>query len=251
MSNEKSPARLPIAQVPTLVMIHGFLDNSMTWGPLVRELEKFGLDCITPDLRGAGIRADSGGPYTLLEGVNDVLQQVGDSRKDLIFLGHSMGAQIAELAAMRAADRTAALILMTPTPLEGNSLPDEIRTMLRESGGDAAAQKHIRQLFSCKPPQTTTGSNAEGMMGPEAVRGYYDAFTSGDPAGKEPSTYDGPTLLIGAKQDPVIPLDMVHQIRDRRFSNADLALVDESGHWPQVEQPVQVAQHLADFLRLQ
>lgn len=251
MSNKNSPARLPIAPIPTLVMIHGFLDNHASWEPLIHELEKFGLDYITPDLRGAGARADSGGPYTLLQGVDDVLEQVGDSRKALIFLGHSMGAQIAELAAIRAINRTAALILITPTPLEGNSLPDEIRTMLRESGGDAVAQEHIRQLFSRKPPQKTISSNTAGMMGPEAVRGYYDAFTSGNPAGAEPSTYNGSTLLIGAMQDPVIPLDMVHQIRDKRFPNADLALIDESGHWPQVEQPVQVAQHLADFLRVQ
>jgi pimeloyl-ACP methyl ester carboxylesterase len=160
-----------------------------------------------------------------------------------------MGAQIAELAAMQAIDRTSALVLITPTPLQGNVLPDEVRAMLRESGGNPEAQKQIRKAFSTHLPHEAMDLDPSIIMGPETVRGYYDAFTTGDPVGAAPSTYTGPTLLIGAEQDPVIPVEMVRQIRDERFPGAELALINESGHWPQVEQPGQLGRHLAEFLR--
>jgi pimeloyl-ACP methyl ester carboxylesterase len=88
------------------------------------------------------------GPYTLEQAVADVLgttAQLGIERFALV--GHSMGAQVAELIAREVPERVISLTLMTPTPLAGNR-PHEVRTFLRESGSDPHAQRDIRALFS-------------------------------------------------------------------------------------------------------
>ncbi|ARP80062.1 hypothetical protein CAL12_03965 [Bordetella genomosp. 8] len=249
-SQAASPAAYPIR---TVVFIHGFLDSGASWQPLARALAPYGLACLAPDLRGAGERADQDGPYTLAQAVDDVLDVLREpvAAGGVALVGHSMGAQIAELAALRSPRSVSALVLITPTPLEGNVLPDEVRAMLRESGGDVAAQRGIRKAFSRNLPDQLLDASLDPrrMMGVAAVRGYYDAFTGGDRAGKHAGQYAGPTLILGAVEDPVIPPDMVERIRSTRHPRAELAFIEGSGHWPQLEQAASTAAHLVRFLQ--
>jgi pimeloyl-ACP methyl ester carboxylesterase len=240
--------------IRTLVFIHGFLDSNAAWTPLIDALSPYGLQGIAPDLRGAGERAAQDGPFTLAQAVEDVVEllRVLAPPAGMALIGHSMGAQIAELVAARIPGKTSALVLLTPTPLEGNVLPGDIREMLRESGGDVAAQRGIRQLFSRNLPEDVLRRSLDPrhIMSKAAVRGYYDAFSDGDRAGEQPSRFEGPTLILGAADDPVIPPDMLRQIRARRHARAELAFIDGSGHWPQAEQAQRTAAHLAEFLKL-
>lgn len=244
------PPSINFEPQPTLVLIHGFLDSSATWSLLVEELSECPVECIIPDLRGAGSRAGSGGPFTLDQAVEDVLHFTGPERRNLVFIGHSMGAQIAELAAQRASDRTSALVLITPSPLQGKMLADDARALLRQAGGSEAAQRQIRKMFSANLPEQFQSPPRETMMGVEAVEGYYDAFTVGTASGLRPALFDGPVLLIGANEDPVITPDLVRSIHQTRFPLAELALIDDSGHWPQAEQPAAVGREISRFLGL-
>ncbi|ANN72184.1 alpha/beta fold hydrolase [Bordetella bronchialis] len=243
-----------VEPVRAAVFIHGFLDSGASWTPLVRALSPYGVQCLAPDLRGAGERAAEQGPYTLAQAVDDVLERVGSAgpAEGLALVGHSMGAQIAELVAMRIPRQIAALVLITPTPLEGNALPDDVRTMLRESGGDIQAQRRIRQLFSRNLSEDFLQASLHParIMAKAAARGYYDAFTDGDRAGERPGAYGGPTLILGAADDPVIPREMVERIRTARHPRAELSFIEGSGHWPQAEQPAATAARLRDFLGL-
>ncbi len=236
-----------------LVFIHGFLDSHATWGPLIDALPQHAARAIAPDLRGAGNRQAHAGPYTLKQAVTDILALLDEHELTCVALvGHSMGAQIAELVASEAPQRITSLTLLTPTPLAGNILPDDARTLLRESGADPLAQRNIRKLFSrnLNDDRLDQLVHPSVLMGKEAVRDYYDAFTKGDPGGHAPCTYSGPTLVLGATDDPVIPAELVAEIRRSRFPSADFGLIDGSGHWPQLEQPERTAEALVSHLRL-
>jgi pimeloyl-ACP methyl ester carboxylesterase len=236
-----------------LVFIHGFLDSHATWRPLIEAMPKHAPPSIAPDLRGAGSRQAHPGPYTLNQAVTDILELLDErGLTNVALVGHSMGAQIAELIAWHAPERVSSLTLITPTPLAGNVLPESARAMLRESGADALAQRNIRKLFS----KNLDGDRLDQLvhpavlMGKEAARDYYDAFIEGDMRGHSPCTYGGPTLILGATDDPVIPAQQVADIRRNRLPTADLRLIDGSGHWPQLEQPAITAELLASHLRL-
>jgi pimeloyl-ACP methyl ester carboxylesterase len=142
------------------------------------------------------------------------------------------------------------LTLITPTPLRGNTLPDEVRNLLRESGDDPVAQRGIRASFSTNLNDAQLDSLVTPgvLMSKAAVRQYYDAFTLGDPRGNEPCTYRGPTLVIGAQDDPVITLDQVAAACRERFPSAKFRVVARSGHWPHLEQSAQTAQLIARHL---
>ena len=236
-----------------VIFIHGFLDSHATWGPLIQSLSASASLLIALDLRGAGALRAHVGPYTLQQSVADIMEMIelrGINRFSLV--GHSMGAQIAELIAWQVPEQVTSLTLITPTPLAGNTLPDDVRTFLRESGGDPVAQREIRRLFSknLNDDQLDLLVARDRLMGVEAVRGYYDAFSVGDSKGLGPCPYEGPTLILGAMDDLVIPLQQVEEIRRTRLPNAAFQLIEDSGHWPQLEQPAKTAAVLAEHLGL-
>ncbi|ODV43879.1 hypothetical protein AWV79_13390 [Cupriavidus sp. UYMMa02A] len=247
------PASSPHCEPDSLLFIHGFLDSHIGWDPLIAQWPSEATTIVAPDLRGAGARRDAAGPYSLEQAAEDVARLIFERELHAVALvGHSMGAQIAELAAARLPDRTAALVLVTPTPLAGNTLPDEVRALLRNCGGDAQAQRSIREMFSrhLSAQQLARLTDPATMMGKDATQAYYDAFTGGHPTGNAPCGFLGPTLLIAANDDPVIPVAMVKQALAQRYHGAAFAVVGDSGHWPQMEQPKLTASILASFLGL-
>lgn len=233
-----------------LVCLHGFIDNASLWSTLGEALEKKGFQWAANDLAGAGTRQDQGGPYSLARAADEVVEFVKSSDAPVVLIGHSMGAQIAELASARLGSKVRALVLITPTPLQGNVLPDEVRSMLRNSGGDSVAQAGIRRAFShnLTEEQIVLATNKKSIMGREAVQDYYDAFTGGDPAGEQATACACPVLIIGAKNDPVIAEDLVRIIQQARFPGSKLELVGNSGHWPHIEQAEETAGIIAEFL---
>jgi len=246
-------ARAPGAGFDAVVFVHGFLDNRMVWKPLMRALYDAGIEvpAIAVDLRGAGERRKEEDNCTLAQAVADIERLFDEMHLSRIALvGHSMGTQIAELVAAERSQQVAALVLVTPTPLAGNVLPDDVRALLRESGADPAAQRGIRENFSKNLTDAQLDALVEPdvLMGKQAVRQYYDAFSIGDPRGNAPCTYHGPTLIIGAQDDPVIPPEQIAAIHRERFSDAELRMVAQSGHWPHLEQPVEMAKLISTHL---
>lgn len=237
-------------RIDALVFIHGFLDCGETWAPLLRALPTSSTRTVAIDLAGAGRRRLEAGPFTLERATQDVLgliQREGFATVGLV--GHSMGAQVAELVAWNLMERVAGMLLLTPAPLEGNVLSDDVRRLLRESGGDPEAQRQIRALFSrnLADADLDRAVAAERLMGKDTVRSYYDAFTTGDPRGTEKIRYAGPTMLVGGGGDPVIPTQTIRDIRSARFPLARLEVVQDAGHWPQLEQTQAMAELVASM----
>lgn len=234
---------------PTLVLVHGFLDQGSTWSFLVATPTLAGLKSVAPDLRGAGRSSQSTGPFSLGQAVEDIVQCIDRIAGPVVLVGHSMGAQIAELAAVRRMSRICGLVLITPTPLVGNELSPEVRTFLRGCGGDVEAQRQIRENFSRVGGKFDPASlDPLRVMQSSAVEGYYDAFTAGDDSGRRPSLYLGPVLILAAASDPVISMPLVESIRSERFPASALVTIEESGHWPHVEQSGVVGELIARFL---
>ncbi|RKT13528.1 pimeloyl-ACP methyl ester carboxylesterase [Paraburkholderia sp. RAU2J] len=235
----------------SIVFIHGFLDNQAVWSPLIQQLGSVERAHYTLDLRGAGALRTERGPYTLAQSVADVLRLIDQQQMArVVLVGHSMGGQIAELVAMKLPERVVALVLLTPVSLAGTDLPPEVATFLRTSGDDAAAQREIRRQFSRNlSVQEIERLVCEDVsMGVAAVEGYFDAFSGGDSLGNGPCAYAGPMLLVGAQEDPVVPIDAIDAMAHARFPAARLVRIAQSGHWPHLEQPGDTATALGDFL---
>lgn len=234
---------------PLVVLIHGYLDDPTVWGQVAQALEGQGFRTIAP------VIARDTGELTLntfadrVTEVTTAALAAGDV-EGVVLVGHSMGAQVAELAARNIGDAVRALVLLTPIPLEGLALPDEVAGPLRGCAGSSEIQRALRSQLS-----TALDDDAvERLVGlgvvvsKDRVEGWFDAWTAGDPvaAGQAPPRV--PSMVLSGVEDPFVNKDLLGMV-EARFSDAIERSIPGVGHWPHVEAPDAVATELASFLR--
>jgi pimeloyl-ACP methyl ester carboxylesterase len=97
---------------PVVVAVHGITANGLSWG-LVAEALAGRVTLLAPDLRGRAGSRDEPGPYGLGRHADDVIALLDERGLDTAVLaGHSMGAYVAALAAVRHPDRVTAVLMV-------------------------------------------------------------------------------------------------------------------------------------------
>ncbi|MFL9960303.1 alpha/beta hydrolase [Paraburkholderia sediminicola] len=234
---------------PALVFIHGFLDGADAWDDLARHLGDRAAGALRIDLPGMGARAGEPGPYSLDRFAADVTTQVRALSRPVVLVGHSMGAQIAELVAQRLDAQVRGLVLLTPVPLRGTGLPDDAMRTFHALGGNPAAQRELRRNLSV---QLDDGQLERlGQLGDRvdaaAVGTFADLWNNGHPSGAEPARYRGPVLIIRGGGDAFVTAELISSGVTPRFEAPTVVSIERAGHWPQVEQPNEVARIVGSF----
>jgi pimeloyl-ACP methyl ester carboxylesterase len=145
---------------PTVVIVHGAMDRSSSFGRVARHLE--GLHVVRYDRRGYG-RSAGCEPGTLDDHVDDLLAVVGD--RDVTVFGHSIGGVIALVAASRASGPIRSVLAYeAPSPWaswwpQPRSAPpadpaDEAEAFMRRAIGD--------HFWARLPARTRADRRAEG-----------------------------------------------------------------------------------------
>ncbi|WNI25021.1 alpha/beta hydrolase [Streptomyces sp. ITFR-16] len=123
------PAAGPDA--PTVVALHGITANALSWGAVARQLAGR-VTLVAPDLRGRAGSSGLPGPYGIAAHTDDVAALTGALGLDRVVLaGHSMGAFVAALAAVRHPERFGPLLLVdggVGFPAPTHLTPDELMT---------------------------------------------------------------------------------------------------------------------------
>ncbi|NUO93373.1 MAG: alpha/beta hydrolase, partial [Gemmatimonadaceae bacterium] len=115
----------PATQTPTAVLVHGYLDDGAIWNSVRTALDEQSIPSIAFELAGMGARASDQGPFTLARWADDLESVLRATEGPVVLVGHSMGGQIAELAAARLGEQVRSLVLVNPIPLAGTHLPPE------------------------------------------------------------------------------------------------------------------------------
>jgi pimeloyl-ACP methyl ester carboxylesterase len=233
---------------PLVVLIHGYLDDPTVWRNVAAGLEAEDFRTIAPEI------ARDDGELTLAA-FTDVVSaatnaaMAEDDHDGVVLVGHSMGAQVAELAARKVGDAVRGLVLLSPIPLEGLALPDEVAGPLRGCGGNAEIQRALRsQLSTALDDNAVEDLVRIGVEVPkERVEGWFDAWTSGDPASADQAPPGVPTIVLFGAVDPFIGKDILGLL-EARFPDAIQHSIPGAGHWPNVEAPEAVAGELLAFL---
>jgi pimeloyl-ACP methyl ester carboxylesterase len=114
---------------PAAVAVHGITANGLAWAR-VAELIDGRVTLLAPDLRGRAGSRDAPGPYGLARHADDlvaILDELGIGRAVLV--GHSMGAYVTALAAVRHPGRTGGVVLVdggVTRPLPPDADPEAV-----------------------------------------------------------------------------------------------------------------------------
>ncbi len=223
-----------------IIFIHGAGHTGELWS----DLQTHFPGALAPSLPGH----PGGSAQASVEGYVDWLieQHVSDAGDDrAVLVGNSMGGAIAMIAALRAPERVAALVLIG----SGAKLrvhPDVFAQLERDF---TAAARTLAQLqLAPDAPEARIARIVAAMerTGPAATIADFracDAFDVRERLGD----IGAPTLVISGSEDRMTPPKYA-QFLYEQIPGAVLESLEGAGHVPQLEQPERVARMLSAFL---
>jgi esterase len=235
---------------PTVLLIHGFLDDATVWDRLVDRLGGE-VSAVRYDLPGFGTRSTYVGEArgatlgSLAAEAGEVIEGIDGP---VIVVGQSLGTQVAELVAVQHPDRVRGLVLLTPVPLRGTRLPQEVVAPFGALGGDRVAQRLLRGQLSpnLSEQQLDRLADIGSPVAADVVSHYVDVWNDGVSNAPATSAFGGPVLIIRGGADAFVTEQLVNTVSPH-FVEADVKVIEKGGHWVHFEYPGAVAAMILDF----
>ncbi len=242
-----------------LLLIHGFPFNSSMWELQVEDLGELAR-VIAPDLRGFGRTDATPAPYSVglfAEDCANLLAYLGIDGP-IVVGGLSMGGYIALEFYRRYPKRVAGLILAATRAgadsAEGKAGRDKAAETARSQGAAATASGMLPKLLAPQnyDDQPDVVEFVQEMMESASVEGIVGALMAMKERPDSTPTLpeiEVPTLIIHGAKDQLIPLSEAEAMH-QAISGAELVIVPDAGHLPNLEQPELFNDAVMDFLEM-
>ncbi len=234
----------------TVMFVHGWLNSSLGFAEVVKNVDPAGLRLVSCDLRGTGDSDKPEGGYTIEQFAKDTMAVADHLKaKKVTLVGFSMGGPISEWAAIKWPGKVAGLVLVNPSPASGVPLPPEAIDLFRNSVGNSEKHKTIYAAGGSKniPPETLKALLEDAAKVPApALQGGFDAFTKANFIDKL-SSIKVPTLVIGS-DDLFYNQDTLHKTVVEKIPGSRLVYLPGAGHWTIAERPREVAALISAYL---
>jgi pimeloyl-ACP methyl ester carboxylesterase len=240
-----------------VVLIHGYTDNARDWVPLIPFLSPSDR-LIVVDLRGHGRSAKPECCYTRYDFAYDIkllLDVLHVRQTDLI--GHSMGSIVAQTFAESWPERTARVVLISPTggPRAGDPPPKpgidyvaEIRKLKEPVDPDS---DFMVAWWSSPTPVDETFIRRQRQDAARIPLKVWIAVLQQGLSGTDLQStlpeLKAPTLLIWGSADPIFGPE-ARQSLIAALPNAPVKIFEGLGHNPFWEKPADVADTINHFL---
>jgi pimeloyl-ACP methyl ester carboxylesterase len=232
---------------PPLVFLHGNRDNHTHFTELIDGLDSR-FPCAAVDLRGHGLSSKEDHPLSAAQCVNDLLE-VLDSRDwhEVTLVGHSLGSVTALLFAIQHPQRMRRLVVIgAAAHYEMKWKRPEVseetyRQVVSESNKRAAPHFFLEQY-----PEVARRVIASWSWVPYSVHKNLINLVHPD-LREEVRRISAPTLVVVGSLDRSTPVESARLLADN-IPNAELLVVDDTGHFVFMEEPSTVATAIAAFL---
>ena len=254
---------------PVVLLIHGIAGSSQQWLDSMTLLAE-DHTVVAPDLLGHGRSAKPRGDYSLgayAAGLRDLLVALDCSKATVV--GHSLGGGIALQFAYQFPERSGRLALVS-----SGGLGREVHPLLRaatlpgselvlplisndtvRNAGTAVSQMVGRLGFRAGPDIAEFARGYGSLADGDARQAFIHTLRAViDHGGQRVNATDRlylaadmPSLIVWGRRDPIIPVAHAG-IAHRGMPGSRLEVFDDSGHFPQLDDPVRFARTVSDFI---
>ncbi|MFD3779498.1 alpha/beta fold hydrolase [Streptomyces sp. NPDC058612] len=246
---------------PVLLLAHGFGCDQNMWRLVVPALAE-DHRVVLFDYVGSG-RSDPAAwderRYSSLEGyARDVLEVCAElDLRDVTFVGHSVSAMVGVLAAARAPQRFARLVMVAPSPryideggYRGGFSEDDIDELLEslESNylGWSAAMAPVIMGNADRPELGEELTTSFCATDPGMARVFARTTFLSD-SREDLKSVTVPTLVVECEQDVIAPREVGAYVRDA-IPGSRLVTLKATGHCPQLSAPQATAEAVIGFV---
>ena len=254
---------------PVVLLIHGIAGSSQQWLDSMTLLAE-DHTVVAPDLLGHRRSAKPRGDYSLgayAAGLRDLLVALDCSKATVV--GHSLGGGIALQFAYQFPERIGRLTLVS-----SGGLGREVHPLLRaatlpgselvlplisndtvRNAGTAVSQMVGRFGFRAGPDIAEFARGYGSLADGDARQAFIHTLRAViDHGGQRVNATDRlylaedmPSLIVWGRRDPIIPVAHAG-IAHRGMPGSRLEVFDDSGHFPQLDDPMRFARTLSDFI---
>lgn len=237
----------------TVICLNGWFGSSRGWGHTfygALDVDTFRYEFM--DYRGYGERRGSGGPYTIDQIAQDVIEladYIGAERFSLV--GHSIGGSAIQRVLALAPERVEAIVGICPTPASGRTLDAEGRELYESAARDDTGREAIIDI--------TTGNRlsakwidklvywSHAHSDQEAFAAYFDAWADTDHSAEVP-VGRVPALAITGEFDPIASEENIRETWLPLHPDSEIEVLSNCGHYPMFETPIALATRIETFL---
>jgi len=206
-----------------LVLLHGFLEDSQIWDPIVEELQKE-RQIICIDLPGHGKSegvAEIHSMQLMAEVVREVLKVL---ELELVSIaGHSMGGYVSLEFLKIFPMIIKSVMLINSTPVEDTVEKRKIRersVKLVGKNKEAFVSMAISNLYSGSSKDKFTSEirdlkSRAGKMEAENIQAALKGMKIRANSIKELKSFSGQKIILGGKQDPILDIDELQSVAKR------------------------------------
>ncbi|MGD8347690.1 MAG: alpha/beta fold hydrolase [Gammaproteobacteria bacterium] len=240
-----------------LVVLHGLFGSGRNWQSLARRLAQ-SFEVFNVDLRnhGQSFHADEMNYPAMAGDVTRLIRRLGIGPSHL--LGHSMGGKVAMALALAEPELVADMVIADIAPVSYAHDHDELIDAVLGLSLDAIASRADadRALESAIPEPGLRGFLLQNLVRGsdgwrwrvnwQAIRRNMHNLTGFIDL---PADWriDLRTLFIRGANSDYVDDEAAEQIR-QHFDNAEIAIVENAGHWLHAEQPQAFIERVLEFL---
>ncbi|HVU90976.1 MAG TPA: alpha/beta hydrolase, partial [Jatrophihabitans sp.] len=250
------------ADGPVLMLAHGFGCDQNMWRHVVPHLTD-SYRVVLFDHVGAGrsdVSAYDRQRYASLDGYADDVRTICRELdlQDVIFVGHSVSAMIGVLAAVAEPERFRALVLVGPSPryvndgdyvggFERADIDELLDSLASNYLGWSAAMAPVIMGRPDRPELGAELAESFCRTDPDIAAQFARVTFLSDNRADLPKVAV-PALVLQCREDVIAPTVVGQYVADR-MPDAELVLLDATGHCPNLSAPEQTATAINRFLR--
>jgi len=235
---------------PTVVLLHGATLDHRAWAPQVEDLaDRYRV--VVPDLRGHGA---STGHFAFEDAVQDVLALLDElAAPQVVLVGLSLGANIAQEVVYRAPERVAALVVadatcnrVARTPWEAPMTVAALNAQAMAAGDDFA--RYAAEATAVDPQVQAYALEANAHRSNQETVAILASLLTGGLKSEPAYRLPVPALLVHGDRDRIGDIATGTRTWARREPLAEYAVIPGAGHASNLDNPEVFTAVLRAFL---